>query len=458
MTETDVLLINPPIHIVQDWFYERGKYSPRLGLAYLGAYLEQQQVSCRIIDAKFEGLGLDNVVERVKMLSPKLVGISAMTTELPDAALLAETLKKCMPQVKIVLGGIHASVLPDETARGFPCFDFLICGEGEVTLYELVSALTRREHLGSIAGLIFRENGRIVRNRPRPLTENIDALPNPAWHLFPPAQIYALRTSRGCPYQCVFCMLISGNTVRFRDPVRVVEEIETIYERYRCRTFEVSDELFGYNSETTHGLLDLLIRKGLGKKIVWMAQTRVDVINEELLKKMKMAGCSTVGFGIESGNEKILASLRKGITLPQVRHAVALAKKAGLRVRGFFILGLPYDTEKTMRDTIEFASRLETDSLSLMNMCYSPGTKVAHMAERGEGNYRLMFSGWDEYIQRKGRVLEMQDVPLKKMNALRFRGSVLFRLRNFRIAKLTEPFKFHNFGTIFKWFLRFLWS
>lgn len=453
MNSAEVILINPPVCKIKEWHYERTKY-PRLGLGYLAAYLEQQQVNCKVIDVKFEGLEFNEVLKIVRESSPLLVGITAMTPEIIDAARLAESIKKDLPGVSIVIGGAHAYALPVRTLEEFNCFDFLIYGEGEISVYELVLALRRKKRLEEIDGLVFRENGKINCNKPRELLKDLDILPFPAWHLFPVAEVYPIMASRGCPFRCVFCMRTSGNKIRTRMPEKIIEEMCSVYEKYKSKEFDFYDETFGIDSKQTYRLLDLIIQKGLPKKITWEVQTRVDVVDCHLLKKMKEAGCTWVDFGIESGNKEILKLTQKNITLEQAEKAVTWAKKAGLKTRSFFILGQPYDTKKTMKDTIDFGAKLNTDTLALGIMVPYPGTKVAEMAEKGEGNYRLLSRNWADYNKQIGNALEMKDVSRKELERLQLWGYVKFYMYNFSFSKIREIFKLTNFRTIFNWLIR----
>jgi radical SAM superfamily enzyme YgiQ (UPF0313 family) len=451
----EVILINAPAYKIKEWHYERTKY-PRLGLGYLAAYLEQQQVKCKVIDAKFEGLEFIKVLSIVKKQNPLLVGITAMTPEIIDAVRLAESIKKDIPEISIVIGGAHAYALPVETLKEFDCFDFLIYGEGEISLYDLVLALRKKKALKDIDGLVYRENEKIIANKPRDLLKDLDELPFPAWHLFPISEVYPIMASRGCPFRCVFCMRTSGNKIRNRRPEKIIEEMCLVYDKYKAKRFYFYDETFGIDSNQAYRFLDLIIQKGLHKKVTWDVQTRVDMVDLNLLKKMKEAGCTWIGFGIESGNEEILKLIHKNITLEQASRAISLAKKAGLKTQSFFILGHPFDTKKTMKDTIDFAVKLNTDTLALGIMVPYPGTKVAEMAEKGDGNYRLLSKNWADYNKQIGNALEMRDVSRKELERLQLRGYVKFYIHNFNVFKIIQIFRFTNFNTIFNWFVKII--
>ncbi len=441
-----VALVNPPLEESRERQYARMK-EPHLGLAYLAACLEEKDIAPVVIDAKFEGIGFSQVMERLKDENPDLIGLTAFTPEIEDAAHLATEVKRGLPQAVVVVGGAHVTALPRQSLEEFPCFDFVVYGEGEITLYQLALALEGKQAMKEVNGLAFREGGVQV-NPPRPFLSRLDELPFPAWHLFPRSNQYPIETSRGCPFRCHFCCRITGNKIRLRPPQRVVEEMEEVYNRFHPRHFTFNDETFGVNHRHANELLNLMIERGIPSRVRWNITTRVDVVNLELMIKLKEAGCTSLGFGIESGNQQILDSVGKGITLEKAEQAVAMAKRAGLRTNSFFILGHPYETKQNIHETLDFAARLNTTRVNFGIMVPYPGTEIAHMVERGEGNYRLLSTKWSDYGKQVGNVLELTNLSRAELERLQLWGYIRFHLHNFSPAKLVRLIREAGFKAI----------
>ena len=428
-----VLVKTSPERILQgDWYR-----MPLLGLGYLAAYLRERKVSVDIVDAMFDRLSLADMVKRIEEKRPRLVGFTAMTHEIRRAAEVARRLREVLPRVKVVVGGPHASALPGETLREFPEFDYAVFGEGEETLWQLYRALESGETaLDAIAGLVFRRGSEIVVNAPREWAVDLDALPMPAWDLYGPSEVYQMYASRGCPFQCIFCMRVLGERVRTRSPRNVADEFESVVERFQPRRIDFSDETFTLRREWVFEICDEIVRRGLHHKVEWFANGRVNVVDREVLVRMREAGCVRVGFGIESGNAEILKAAQKGTSIDQIRNAIAAAKDVGLEVEAFYILGFPGETLRTALDTIRLAARLNTTTAAFGIMVPYPGTKVAEMAARGEGGYRLLSRDWSDYDKHLGNALELASLSRRKLELLQMAGYLWFYTRNFRLASL----------------------
>ncbi len=383
-----VVLIDPPPrrrierHDVRD--------HPHLGLAYIAAYLKSKGVNCSSIDGKFERVDMQEVRRRLCLLSPDIVGVTAMTHEISQASHVAEMAKKDFPGVLTVVGGPHATALPAQTLVQYPAFDVAVFGEGEYTFLELALATASNKSFENIKGIVYRTTNGIHQNEPREPINNLDELPFPAWELYPKSKVYPLITARGCPFRCNFCMRVMGNRVRKRTPHNVVAELQGCVNTYSPKLIHFMDETFTLDKRYLNELLDLMREKGVHQRIEWDAQTRPDFCDYELLRKMKATGCTWIGLGIESGNEKILRASGKGTTLNQVTNAVKAVKKAGLKIDGYFILGHPFETFKTAKDTIDLATKLNTTRATFGLMTPYPGTEIFEMARDGRGGYRLL--------------------------------------------------------------------
>lgn len=427
-----VVLIDPPprSHIEQ---HDSRKY-PHLGLASIAAYLRSQGIDIRVIDAKYEDLDMERVERRLIKENPDVIGITAMTHEIHQAGEVAERIKQLLPSVTTVIGGVHATALPEQTLTEFPSFDIAVFGEGEITFTELLKALQVETDYGAINGIVYRTQDSVIMTAPRDLVADLDELPYPAWDLFPPAEEYPIMTSRGCPFQCNFCMRVMGNKLRKRSVENVYTELVSIIDTYQAGHIHFLDETFTIDQKNLNILLDKMIETGLDKKITWDAQTRSDVSDYELFRKMRKSGCTWLGIGAESGNQEILTASGKGITLEQVETAIKAAKKAGLKTDGFFILGHPNETKQTAMDTLNFGAKLNPTKITIGIMTPYPGTGIYEMALRGEGSYKLISTDWKDYNKNIGNSLEMTTLSRKDLEKLQMLGYIKFYLTNFRFV------------------------
>lgn len=434
----DITLVDPPPFKIIEIHDAPG--CSRLGLGYIAGFLRNRGISCNVIDAKSEMLHPGEVEERLREQKPDIVGITAMTHEVTQADTVAKLVKRISPSSIVVLGGPHATALPVQTLVEFPSFDAVVFGEGEYTLYELVTAIEKQESLKGIQGVTYRTRNHIYMNEPREFNRNLDDLPFPAWDMFPKSTTYPIITTRGCPFNCNFCMRVLGKKVRRRTPQNVIEELERDVEAFGAKFIHFYDETFAVNKEFANQVLDLIIERGLHKKIKWDARTRVDVGDYELFRKMKAAGCDWIGFGVESGNEEILKATGKGITKNQAISSIKMAKRAGLKTGSYFIIGHPFETRRTARETINFATKLNTTTVAFGIMVPYPGTKVYEMAEVGSGGYKIISTDWKDFNKTIGNSLELEHLPRKEMEKLELLAYLKFYLGNLRFLNLIKLF------------------
>lgn len=370
---------------------------PPLGLAYLAAFLEREGHQVTVYDLGLEPNGsLEQDVARVVACAPDLIGLTAMSSNYHSALELARAVKAATP-APIVVGGPHASLFPAELLKE-PCFDYVVYGEGESTICELARALqagegpARGEALRAILGLCFREGAEIIQNPPRPLEHDLDSFPFPARHLFAidryplyapdGGRMVTILSSRGCPYNCSYCFKgIMGRGYRQRSVDNILAEIRQVMAAYQAKHLYFIDDLFTINKRRLLEFTRRVMAEGLD--IRWQCLGRVDRIDAETLKAMYQAGCREIHYGIEAGTQAMLDAIGKQITLEQVRDAVRWTREAGIMVKGYFMLGLPGDTEATMEQTIRFATELDLDEAMFSLTTPFPGTRL-----------------WDELCQR----------------------------------------------------------
>lgn len=425
---------------------------PHIGLAYLAAYLSSKKIEVKIFDAKSDLFTTNHILKQIGNIQPSLIGLTAMTHEIEYTAEFAEIIKKQFPHIKIIIGGVHATLMSLETMEQFSVFDFLIYGEGEISLFELINSLNNNLPLNRIKGLIYREGSKIIQNEPRELISNLDELPFPAWYLFKKKKNYPVSTSRGCPFQCIFCTRVLGNRIRNRSINNVIKEIEYLIENFNISSFVFIDDTFAVSQKRVLLLLDQIIERKINKKVSWIIQTRVDCVNMSFLVKLKKSGCTHIDFGIESGNDKILKIIKKNITKKQAIKAVYMAKKVGLGVSTFFIIGHPFETKKTIMQTISLAIKLNSDKVAFGIMTPYPKTEIYNMALNRKGGLKLISKDWRDFNKNLGNALELEKISRKWLEFYQLLAFFLFYFFNYRIIDLFLLFKKNkiHFFTILK--------
>jgi radical SAM superfamily enzyme YgiQ (UPF0313 family) len=352
-------------------------------LGYLASVLEGGGHTVQIKDlALGEGKVLDAARQAVREFAPDLVGISSTTASFPLALRLAEMSKAEQPTAPVVMGGCHVTFTAEDTLRGCPAVDVVVRGEGEETLRELAERLQMGRGLEDVLGVSYRQDGRPTHNPPRPFIQDLDALPWPARHLFDKsyAPMGALITSRGCPGRCIFCAstVMSGHRYRARRPERVVDEMECLHYEWGSQRLLILDDTFtALVKKLTLPVCAEIKRRRL--QVAWGCESRVDVATPEVLDVLREAGCDRIQFGVESGSPRVLATLRKGITLEQVRQAIRYAVGLGMDVICTFILGHPDETEEDAQLSIDFVQELWHMGVGVASFAFLtpfPGTDV----------------------------------------------------------------------------------
>lgn len=434
MNRPDILLIQPPIHLLRTDL-GASQVSPNMGLAYIAAYQRGWGRKVAVIDAHALRWDLPRIVAEVRRLRPRLVGLTAMTYQILQANAVAESLKENLPELPIVIGGAHATSVPERTLAEFPAFDALLAGEGEITIGQVLDDLTDGGPRAR-PGIHVRGGDIAVSARPGPELPPLDELPFPAFDLFPLHAYWPfysrrwimelpLSATRGCPFKCTFCTKVMGDRVRYRSPESLLAEVERHLVDYGLRQVIFTDENFTHKKSLVHGFCEGLIRRGIAGRIRFICQSRV-TLTEDTLQLMARAGFTHITFGVESGDQEILDKASKGITLDQTRRAVANAKRAGMIVDGNVILGLPYETEQTIRRTIDFTCSLPLDYASFFLLVPYPGSEVMAMARRGEGYLKLISEKWEDFGKQTGGALELTSVGRRRLEQLQFLAYLRF--------------------------------
>lgn len=387
-----ILFVQPPFSNNES-VYELTKYAP-IGLPAIAAYLRSKNFDAEIeiYDSNVqEDYSVEATVKYILKKNPDILGVTAMTINSLPAMEIIKKVREQNPKILIVVGGIHCTVLPEEVLKN-KAVDFIVIGEGEITFYELLKNLNSPENYKNIQGLGYKIDGQIKINERRELIKNLDELPIPAYDLLEMDKYHSPYTlitpfasmmrSRGCPFRCIFCGVQSmfGRSFRVQSPEKSIEEIEYLIKNFGVREISFKDSEFTINIDNLMRFCDLLIAKKYD--LVWSANARVDRTDIKMYQKMKQAGCHTVTFGVESGDQNILNILKKDVTLDQARQAIKAARKSGLRTNAGFMLGCPFETKESINKTIDFACELGLDYVSFGFATPFPGTEMREMAEK----------------------------------------------------------------------------
>ena len=445
----NAILVSPPISTFERYgkLADVGSVTPSLGICYIASILEKEGYSVGIVDAEVLKLSMDETVDKILSNTPRVVGITSTMNTFHSAIVLGQKLKQAEPEIYLVLGGPYVSALT--TGALDKAFDFGVYGEGEHTFLELMKFLDHRGEISEIDGLIYKDNGEFKLNKPRKYIEPLDSIPPPARHLLPDLKLYrpnaqsyrklpatTIITSRGCPFNCIFCDRSTfGKKYRAHSAEYVVDEIQMLIEQFGIKEIWFVDDTFTIDKNRVMQICNMIMERNLD--ISWSCLGRVGTVTIEMLKMMKKAGCWMIAYGIETGNQGVMNYIKKGITLEQAEQAVKWTKEAGLLPKGYFMLGYPVDTLETIDETIAFARSLSLDyalftittplpNTELFEICKSVG-KLVHTD-------LSKFSAWEAVYEPPG--VSAKQLTAKHREAYKtfyFRPSYIFRqLKNIR--------------------------
>jgi anaerobic magnesium-protoporphyrin IX monomethyl ester cyclase len=448
---TRTVLINPPYSLEERYgrsIKQFGAVTEPLGLAYLAAALEAAGHAVAILDAPAMTWDIGEVVDRIATEGWDLMGVTLLTPMFASVRDLLREVRQSSPRTRIIVGGAHASALPERTLEEIPEIDFLCVGEGEETLVHLVSTLDGRGLLENVPGLAFRRNGRIIRNADRPLIKNLDLLPKPARHLLPMDhyQLTASRTkgsgfcptlivARGCPFDCQYCSHPSGRTFRHHSVERIIEELKDL--KNFCRVSQVNLEADTLTLDRT--FIQALCRRFIEERLdlQWTCESRVDTVDEETLQLMKRAGCWQISYGVESGVQRLLDSIHKGVTREKIEKTFLATKRAGITIRGFFMVGLPGETPSDTLETIHFARKLDPLWAQFTITIPYPGTPMYQdlmakgLIRHEEWSHYNTWGGWANgrlpYVPECRTEEEIKEMQKKALRMFYMRPKVMLR-------------------------------
>jgi len=421
-----ILLLNPPSEFklsrASRWpeHTKTGTLYYPFWLAHATGVLMETKHKPLLIDAIAKGWNFSESLDEVVKFNPGLVVIETSTSSIKNDVQFVEELKK-VSDAKVILTGPHVSVLPEETLKMSDSIDFVARKEYDYTIPDLADALEKKKDLRKVLGISYRIDKKITHNDDRPLIENLDALPfvSKVYKKFLHVRDYRyalarhpmiqIWSSRGCPNRCTFCVLpqtFMGRLFRARSPENFVEELEWISENFpEIKEIFIEDDTFTVDKERVLRICDLIKEKDLD--IVWSVNIRADV-PFDVLKKMKEAGCRMVIIGYESGNQQILNNVKKGTTIELAEQFTKDAKRAGLKIFGCFMVGLPGDTKETIQDTFRFAKKLNPDMAFFQQAVPFPGTEFYNWAKE---NRYLKAKDWSQWLDKNGHLDSIVSYP-----------------------------------------------
>jgi radical SAM superfamily enzyme YgiQ (UPF0313 family) len=410
-----IALINPP--------YPRGApesiFLP-LGIGYLAAFLENGGYDVNVIDCQVFRPTQEQLEDELRQRQPNVVGVTASTLTYKPATEIVKTAKETLPECLTIMGGPHVTVLDKETLIQNPEVDVIVRKEGEQTLLELLKVFSESgtRNFNEILGITFRENGQVIRNPDRPFIQNLDELPYPAFKFFPLKKYLffgktylPIITSRGCPFQCTFCMAsqMCGRRFRVRSPGNVVDELELLRDEYGADAVTFYDDTFTFDMNRVYKICEEMKKRRI--HLPWDCRTRVDMISKELLDTMRSANCQLIHFGVESGSQRILNAMKKGTTVEQNERAIKWAKEADILVAISVIIGYPGETKETLKQTMDFIQKTEPDYVYVCLPTPYPGTELYdHLKVLG---WKLS-TEWEHYDEQT-LVFENPNFPAEKI-------------------------------------------
>ncbi|CAD7773333.1 Ribosomal protein S12 methylthiotransferase RimO [Candidatus Methanoperedenaceae archaeon GB50] len=457
-----VLLIQPPMIIYPG---DIPSVVPPLGLAYMAAVLEREGVKTKIIDAVADGwrhsrlfedkpshygLGWTEIESIIQKESPDIAAISCLfSSQAKNAHKVAEIIRRVDKDIVTIMGGAHPSALP-ELVLADPNVDVVVIGEGEATVLELTKKLeSKNVQLNEIEGIAYRDKTNRVRINPyRPLISNLDELPFPARHLLPMEEYFSapawhcrvvkhrrftsMITSRGCPGKCTFCSIrtVWGRIWRSRSPESVVDEIEFLVEKYRIKEIHFEDDSITLNPKRMEKICNEIITRRLD--IYWTTPNGVKIttLDKSLLRVMRKSGCYRLHFGIEHGDSEFRDKIiKKPISIEHARKIIKWAEEIGIWTDGFFIIGLPGETEETVSSTIEFAKELDLSTANFFVASPYPGTELYKTSL--EHGYIPQDMDWTD-MRTSNPVLNTETFNSERLQAWQqkaYREFLLYRLR-----------------------------
>ncbi|MFC1514811.1 B12-binding domain-containing radical SAM protein [Candidatus Omnitrophota bacterium] len=385
-----------------------GAILPPLGIAYLAAILEQKH-TVRIIDANALRLSINKVVSELSAFQPEVLLFSLITSNFPNDLHWIKEIKRRI-DVPVVVGGPQSSLYPAEVLA-FDCIDFSVIGQAWESLPALIECLEAKGDVEAVSGIAFRKNGSLTITGTKKSAITIDDVPFPARHLLPNGNyttilskkrpITAMMSSSGCPFACIYCG--ADQDIVFRDPMNVVDEMEECVRKYGIKEILFYDDVFAVDKKRAAAICEDILRRKLD--VTWSIRTRPDCVDEDIIKLFARAGCVRINYGVESADPRILRSVKRDISFGMIRDVVRWAKREGISVFGFFIIGLPGETRESIMGTIKTAKELDLDYAQFSKVVPAPQTELYRTMQKEVGG-----DFWRDYTLGKENIGNLMPV------------------------------------------------
>ncbi len=417
-----------------------------IGLVYIAPIAEKRGHHVEILDLALEADPHPALLRKLEERKWDLAGLSCMTPEFEGAEIAARQIKKFDPALPIIFGGQHPTIVPEEAISQDFC-DFVCIGEGEETFGHFLDVWSSKGDLSQVPGLAYKQETEPHRNGPRPQIEDVDAIPIPAYHLlemdryaeadsarYTPKYKRATQifTSRGCPWHCTYCHDLFGKHFRARSPENVLAEMRLLYDKYSIQEFMVEDDIFNFDMDRAKKICDLIVESGMEVALQFGNGIRLERLDEELVRKLALAGTHHVSVAIESASPRVQSLSRKNLKLHMVKDVVGWTRKYRINTLGFFMIGFPGETVEEIKMTIRFACDTELDEALFSIVIPYAGTEIRSQVIR-----MGMYDEAAEVDNLRGVIrIETPDFDFKTLKRLQRKAYMMFFLTRFRFLKM----------------------
>ncbi len=436
---------------------------PLVGLASIIGNIKSEFPETAFIDAFAEKLSFKQTLKKIEEFKPDVLAFSCLTIQINDAAEVAEAAKAGGNPIVTVVGGPHASRVPMDALAEFPAFDYAVAGEGELTMAELLRLVAGGSPASGVKGVYSISPDGVRAGEPRSFIDDLDSLSLPDWSAFN-LDVYCasfrlksqrirelcVSINRGCPFNCIFCSKIMGNKVRKRSIPGVIDEIQRDIRDFGAGQILFTDETFTVDREGVVSLCEAMISSGISDKISWTADTRPDMVDDELVALMKRSGCFFLCFGADSTDDDALKIMKKNARAANIYTAIRMCKAHGLQTQAAYILGLPTDTAQSVRKNVSGALKVNSDFATFSILVPYPGTKVMEMAESGNEGLTLLTKDWRLYGKQLGYAMETKNLDRRKLEKLQRNAYFRYYLRP---AKIRNVFRIADVKMVFFYFV-----
>jgi len=434
----------------------------------IAAYLRSNyQCEVKIEDVRLNGNDRFDLESAIRRYAPDVVGISALTHESDAVSWIAGCVKRVNASTPVLLGGPHATAYPEKAIQ-MPGVDYLVVGEGEIAAGQLIEHLLNQRDVSDIKGIVYKKDNRIFSTGRGNFIEDLNDLPMPAYDLLPveaygnfarmsrtgSGNYMCIFSSRGCPYQCIYCHNIFGKVFRCRSAENLFNEIKHLHDTYKVRHFEIMDDVFNLDRQRLIDFCDLIINSGMKVTFAFPNGLRGDLLDEQQLIKLRQAGAIFIAFAIETGSPRLQKVIKKNIQLDKIKKNIEIARSLRIHSHGYAMIGFPGETMEEMKMTVDFLVSSKLHTFAMFAVMPFESTELAAIAkEMG----RAPVSDFSmNYYSRE--FLNLSDVPSRKVNRIRRQALLRFYLNPSRLFAFARDFPNKRaFGKLFIVFFRRLW-